>query len=347
MSNTTPPDALPTSSPSRPQPRSRVLASAAAIGSLLGCGAPSAASADRYAIQSGGQGAPYYDESQIATFDVDLVDAYGAVLPTFHHRGKFYVMGDMGGRYAIRVRNPLGQRVEALISVDGLDVIDGEAGDLRKRGYIIEPYSDVTVDGFRTSMSDVAAFRFSSVGASYAGRKGKARNVGVIAVAIFAERQAPRPRPPVYMPQPDSHSGGGYGGRHGRMREESELRDDVTATPSAPPSAGAARDRAASSVSKAESGADYDKPYDSEPAPQKRGGLGTEFGEQRYSSVTYGQFQRASGRPFLTTEIRYNDRQGLVAAGVLPRPRPYPSETYLRETANPFPGDHAFARPPR
>ncbi|MBK9072158.1 MAG: hypothetical protein IPL79_14320 [Myxococcales bacterium] len=321
------------------------MSSALVIGSLLGCGAPSAASADRYAIQSGGQSAPYYDEAAIATFDVDLVDAYGAVLPTFHHRGKFYVMGDMGGRYAIRVRNPLGQRVEALISVDGLDVIDGEAGDLRKRGYIIEPYSDVTVDGFRTSMSDVAAFRFASVGASYAGRKGKARNVGVIAVAIFAERQAPRPRPPVYVPQPDYYSEEGYGGRHGKLKDDRSSRDEVTARPSAPSSTGAA----GSGVAKSEAEADgaYDAPYDRQPEPKKRSGLGTEFGEQRYSSVTYGQFHRNSTRPFLTTEIRYNDRQGLISAGVLPRPRPYPSETYLRETANPFPGDHAFARPPR
>ena len=48
------------------------------------------------------------------------------------------------------------------------------------------------IEGFRTSLADVATFRFSSVDNSYAGKKGKARNVGVIAVALF-EEQAPEP----------------------------------------------------------------------------------------------------------------------------------------------------------
>ena len=79
-----------------------------------------------------------------------------------------------------------------MVTVDGLDVIDGETGDLRKRGYIVPAYGEVRIEGFRTSLADVATFRFSSVDGSYAGQKGKARNVGVIAVAIF-EEQAPPP----------------------------------------------------------------------------------------------------------------------------------------------------------
>src|SRR5690606_38241739 len=55
------------------------------------------------------------------------------------------------------------------------------------------------------SLSDVATFRFSSVDNSYAGRKGKARNVGVIAVAIF-EEAAPPPEQQIVV-------GGSYRGR--------------------------------------------------------------------------------------------------------------------------------------
>ena len=70
-------------------------------------------------------------------------------------------------------------------------MIDGENGDLGKRGYIVPAYGDLRIEGFRTSQSDVATFRFSSVGGSYAGKKGKARNVGVIAVALFEEQAPP------------------------------------------------------------------------------------------------------------------------------------------------------------
>src|SRR5262249_40400658 len=92
----------------------------------------------------------------------------------------------------IRVTNPTDHRVEAVVSVDGLDVVDGEPGDLRKRGYIVPPHGDVRIEGFRTSLDDVATFRFSSVDGSYAGQKGKARKVGVSAVALCEEQFGPQ-----------------------------------------------------------------------------------------------------------------------------------------------------------
>ena len=126
-----------------------------------------------------------------APYDVSLIADDGSTLSTYAQNGRYYVMGDAGDRYIIRISNPTPRRVEAVVSVDGLDVIDGEAGDLGKRGYIVPPYGDLRIEGFRTSQSDVATFRFSSVDGSYAGRKGKARNVGVVAVALFEEQAAP------------------------------------------------------------------------------------------------------------------------------------------------------------
>src|SRR4029079_3958695 len=70
----------------------------------------------------------------------------------------------------------------------GLDVIDGNPADLTKRGYLLEPYATLTIDGFRTSSSHVAAFRFGSVSESYAAKTSGDRNVGVIGVAFFSER---------------------------------------------------------------------------------------------------------------------------------------------------------------
>jgi len=127
-----------------------------------------------------------------APYDVQVIRENGETLPTFAAKDRFYVQGNAGERYTIRVTNPTPNRVEAVVSVDGLDVVDGDEGDLRKRGYIVPPNGDVRIEGFRTSLDDVATFRFSSVDGSYAGKKGKARNVGVIAVAIF-EEQAPPP----------------------------------------------------------------------------------------------------------------------------------------------------------
>ena len=72
----------------------------------------------------------------------------------------------------------------------GLDVLDGQDGSPDKRGYLVAAYSSVVIDGFRRSAEEVAAFRFGDVAGSYAASKGKARNVGVIGFAAFAERQS-------------------------------------------------------------------------------------------------------------------------------------------------------------
>lgn len=51
----------------------------------------------------------------------------------------------------------------------------------------------------------------------------------------------------------------------------------------------------------------------SEPDPTHRPGLGTEFGEQRTSQISFVSFQRASQAPFATVALNYNDSQGVAA----------------------------------
>jgi len=99
------------------------------------------------------------------------------------------VMGKKGRSYQLKVKNLSRSRVEVVMSVDGLDVIDGQEGSVTKRGYIIEPKKTLVVKGFRTSEDAVASFKFSSVSGSYANlRHGETRNVGVIGLALFTEK---------------------------------------------------------------------------------------------------------------------------------------------------------------
>ena len=44
---------------------------------------------------------------------------HGSPLSTFAHNGRYYVLGDAGERYTIRVSNPTARRIEAVVSVDG------------------------------------------------------------------------------------------------------------------------------------------------------------------------------------------------------------------------------------
>jgi hypothetical protein len=210
----------------------------------------------------------------VAAPQVEIVDHESRALPSFNHHGQRFVQGRTGQRYQIHITNPTASRMEVVVSVDGLDVVDGREANLEKRGYIVPAFGDVTIDGFRTSMDSVAAFRFGSVEDSYAARTGNASSVGVIGVAFFRERA------PIAW-RPSSRAAGGAGG-------------------APPPSAAQSRKSAADDRSQ---------------------GLGTRFGEERDSRVHETTFERAAGGPSELVRVRYDDREGLEAMGVLPNNR--------------------------
>jgi hypothetical protein len=300
-------------------------------------------------------------------YRVRLVDASMRDLPVFHHDGRSYVLGVVGQRYEIVLSNPTHARVEAVVSIDGLDAIDGTSADyVHKRGYILPPYGSATIDGFRTSLDAVATFRFSSVADSYAGRLGQARDVGVIGVAFFAERipevaAVPNATLPATPDDEYRASGGGPARASGERRADSAHKSESGPAPSAgappggaaraePPSATAAAPKAARSGEALRGlGGDSTErgPLGRERMAEERKGLGTEFGEARESHVVETEFTRANAAtPSEVVVFRYNDRAGLVALGIRLDPPVYPdSEITTRETADPFRANR-FASPP-
>lgn len=304
-----------------------------------------------------------------APYDVQVIRESGEALPTFAQRGRFYVQGNANERYVIRITNPTGNRIEAVVSVDGLDVVDGEAGDLQKRGYVVPPYGETRIEGFRTSHEDVATFRFSSVDNSYAGKKGVARNVGVIAVGLFEERAAPEQQIIVgestqglRAPSDDADNVASRGhvsparGAADRTSPEKTASSPSSSRPALPrpvpppvtqPSVGGSAGRARALDTKADDDF-YQPPADvTATAPRtERSGLGTEFGEQRSSAASFTKFVRATDRPVAIAELRYNDTAGLMALGIPVTPLPDAGELMTRETADPFPGDSRFSRAP-
>lgn len=100
-------------------------------------------------------------------------------------------VGEAGAPYVITLRNKTNHRVEAVVSVDGLDVMDGKSASPNNRGYIVGPRDTLRIPGFRQSMNEIARFEFSSVANSYANQTGgeaAARNVGLIGLAMFEEK---------------------------------------------------------------------------------------------------------------------------------------------------------------
>jgi hypothetical protein len=124
---------------------------------------------------------------------VRLLDAKGRPLPAFEVASRNYVVGEQGQHYLIEVSNQTAERLEVVATVDGLDVVDGDEGSIRKRGYVVGSFDTLQIEGYRRTEDTVAAFRFGRVADSYAAKTGKPRNVGVIGVAVFHERGSELP----------------------------------------------------------------------------------------------------------------------------------------------------------
>ena len=252
--------------------------------------------------------------------DVTIVDRdTGATLPVHYAKGEYWVAGRPGARYAITVRNRLGERVLAVPSVDGVNVLSGETAAWDQRGYVFSRYERYEITGWRKSSSEVAAFEFSHITNSYASRTGRPAHVGVIGVALFRE-QLPVPALSV-APEPysqrerrDNGMGEGDGGnRLGRLRDEPvPAAPDVTQSPAAPAPSNStlaessARSQSTDSVAKA--------------APMPSAKLGTAHGQRETSVVTHTTFTRLQNRPNEVISIRYDSLDNLIARGVIREP---------------------------
>ncbi len=218
---------------------------------------------------------------------VDVYDrSAGEALPLYRHRGRQYVEGRPGNEYAVRIRNCSGQRLLAVLSVDGVNAVSGETASFGQSGYVIEPGGYVTVQGWRKDLDRTAAFYFSDPDDSYATRTGRPADLGVIGVALFRERPIERPD---YVAREESRSNA--------PQERAAADATGNAAESRAKSAGAA------------------SPAMQEPS------LGTGHGRGEYSPVEQVEFVRASSRPDEVVAIRYERRDALVAMGVLPATR--------------------------
>ena len=130
------------------------------------------------------------------SYDVQIL-VNGSRCKQYNQNGKVFIEAKHGSEYVIEVKNHTWQRIMAVCSVDGLDILDGKLAREDAGGYIIPAHGADKFNGFRVSNDKVAKFVFGTKGGSYAASKedGSERNVGVIGVRLFDEKSKPLPPP--------------------------------------------------------------------------------------------------------------------------------------------------------
>jgi hypothetical protein len=246
----------------------------------------------------------------IAVIDRDT----GVSLALHRYRGEYWIAGVPGARYAIEIRNRLGERLLVVASVDGVNVVSGETAAWDQTGYVLDPRQHYQISGWRKSDTDVAAFTFTSLPNSYAARTGRAANVGVIGVAMFREQ----PPPPNVAPQ-ERMGDGPAGG------VESPSAVNAPAASPADTDASSAVVVTGQRVTRV--------PPAASPIPELK--LGTGHGEREYSYVSHTDFVRLQPKPNELIRIHYDSLDNLVAMGIIRRPAPILPEV---PAGDPFPG---------
>jgi hypothetical protein len=110
---------------------------------------------------------------------------------------KKYLEAKRGENYGIVIRNTTPERVGVVVAADGRNIISGKSSELGNAEdmYIIEGYGLARYDGWRTDKDTVHRFYFTEPADSYSVRTfADTSAMGVIAVAIYREKERPIPR---------------------------------------------------------------------------------------------------------------------------------------------------------
>ena len=152
-------------------------------------------------------------------------------LPVYWHEGRAYVAGKPGNEYQVSLRNRGGEDVLAVVSVDGVNVITGETANPQQSVYVLSPRRAYDIQGWRRSLSQTAAFYFTSIPDSYAGRTGRPDNIGVIGLAVFRKKHVPPTAPIAPRSEAPAKQSGDTSGAGSRAAEAaSPQRDDRLGT---------------------------------------------------------------------------------------------------------------------
>lgn len=259
-------------------------------------------------------------------YEVEVI-INGKPAKEYAHKSKIYIEGRKGTKFSIRIRNNSYSRKLFVPTIDGLSVMNGEEGKFDSGGYIVQGYSSITIDGWRTSDKEVASFYFSSPEGSYRKQMKRGDNLGIIGVAVFEElsytttfiTQYPYPSITVAPKAWFGFDGGATtipcgGGSTTPMNYRAS--DDFNSAQAINCSAG------------------FNSPNQAQSVQQ----LGTGFGEQKNSEVISVNFERVHD-PSITFEIYYNTREELEKEGVNFKKEP------LYVTPQAFPGN--YCKPPR
>lgn len=255
----------------------------------------------------------------------------------YYHNGAVWIEGREGNNYTIDIRNNTHRRALFIVSVDGLDVIEGQPAGPKSQGYVVGPRETISIPGWKLNNQEAAEFFFSRSRDSYVNAiGGTTTNTGVIGAMVFAEYQITGIDPfgisVYYSGNATNHNMRSYnsGWVGSALTESSDRRINASMVQSA----AAAMPMNAAEV-KTSGGilgiAAQQSVVTSSPVTQD---VGTGFGQATTWQTHTTQFRRANpDHPDAVLALYYNTARNLEKMGIRLR-----KKRDVSYQANPFPG---------
>lgn len=281
-----------------------------------------------------------------------LVLVNGKPITEYSHEGQTLVEGRKGSDYELKLRNRTSTRALYVVSVDGLDVVDGKQAGIDSRGYVIEPWSEITISGWKLDAQTAAKFEFRPQERSYSNNMGHGTdNTGVIGVMVFNEKPKPVWHPPSQWIVKGGSLGPAERYSERRMLRSSTVAAGASSTPHSWGSGlGGSFDPAYTFTSNSVMAGSLEaqsmaNTASSEPASMaacadavEDSGLGTGFGAAMQFHTMTVEFERADPKtPNATLVLYYDSRKGLERRGIV--------FTKSHVKPNPFPADKGCSPP--
>ena len=262
---------------------------------------------------------------------------HGSSAKEYYHQGSYYIEAKESTKFSLRMRNNSSNRVLFVPTVDGLSIMSGKEASFKSNGYIIDAHSSTTIDGWRTSDDKVAEFFFSSPKESYAKKISKGGNLGVIGCAVFKEKERVKVIEkivevekyipyPVYPSCPQKHYPDIQPPQWTCISGLAQTCDYNTSATSA----GISNLVSTPTSSSFNAAGNSVSAFYTSAVPEA--GLGTGFGEDKYSPVVTVDFDKESS-PTEVFSMFYNTRKNLESMGIefrkpvyVNNPSAFPSE---------------------
>lgn len=100
----------------------------------------------------------------MSNVDLSIILSNGTMVSKIKWNGNTIIEGRPGSEFSIKLKNNSYERKLAIVSIDGLSILDGKPAGSNSSGYVLNGYEEITIPGWMIDSKTAAKFQFRNTG---------------------------------------------------------------------------------------------------------------------------------------------------------------------------------------